>query len=158
MTGTTTTIDLAMINAGNRSPTGGRVTRLAVIRGVNVGAVLASGYRTVMAGITAAIYFAMVNSGYRRPGGWGMAGLTAVSGVDVSCVFTCRGSAIMAAGTVAGDSAVIKYRTGKAGGVMTVFTGITALNMVRGFAQRNTAVVAAVTGAIHLGVIDTGHR
>lgn len=53
---------------------------------------------------------------------------------------------------------MIKHRAGKGVGVMTILTDITALDMIRRFTYRNTAIMAGTTTAVDLGMINPGFR
>ena len=62
----------------------------------------------------------------------------------------------MTADTVAGDTAVIKGRTAKRVGVVTVVTGIRRLGMISRFTRCCRAVVAADTGAPNFIMVNPG--
>ena len=53
---------------------------------------------------------------------------------------------------------MIECAIGEADGVMAIFTGICALNMIGRFTNGNGAVMATATGAIHFGMVDPGNR
>ena len=83
-----------------------------------------------MATVTGADYFGVVYPGGWSPAEGGMAGFTTVGCIDVIAVFACGNSAVMTARAAAGDTAVIKCRTSKTVGIVTVVTGIAALDMI----------------------------
>ena len=64
----------------------------------------------------------------------------------------------MAAGTTSGYAAVIESGPCETIGVMAVVAGITALDMVSGFARCRIAVMATDTTALNFGMIHPIHR
>ncbi len=87
-----------------------------------------------------------------------MTGLTAVGGGDVIARFAGGIITVVAGDTVSGDTAVIECGTRKGIGVVAIVTGITALDMVRGFTRCSTAVMTADTAALNFGVIHPAYR
>jgi hydrogenase maturation factor len=88
------------------------MTGLAVIAGINVGGILASRYRVVMAGHTGAVDLGVIDSSNRLPGCIVMTGFTHITGAYVRSTLTRGMSVVMTHRASLTGQAMIKHRHG----------------------------------------------
>jgi len=72
--------------------------------------------------------------------------------------FACGLTTVVTADAVAGNTAVVEGGTGEAVGIVAIFTAIGTRWVVGRFTQGDGTVMTADTGALYLGVIDSGYR
>jgi hypothetical protein len=134
------------------------VAAIALLCGDKVFTVHAGRCSPVVTAIADTDDIGMIDPDHRYPGGIAMAILADIGGVDMAAVLTrCRG-AVMAAETVVGDAAVVEVGRYPATGGVAQITGVVARHVVRRLTGRGGAVVAAVTAADDIGVVDPDHR
>jgi hypothetical protein len=87
-----------------------------------------------------------------------VAGLAKITGLDMRQILADSGSTVVATDTIAGDVDVVKIGGHPAVRGVTVVASVTAGDMCRVFTGRDRTVVAGITGADDLGVIDHVRR
>ena len=142
-----------------RTRPGSRV--VTVIAGVTAGDVVVrftARYRAIVTTEAGTLHLGMIRTRHRCKQIGVMARLTGVCCIDVAIALADGRSTVVAGHTVAGYASMIERRAGPGSRGMAVIAAICAGNMIAGFTGRNTPVVAAETGTLHLGMVRIRHR
>lgn len=118
---------------------------------------LTLGDRTVVAAVADAHDIPVINLGYRHPFRIAMAVFTQIGGLDMIGVLARRRGAVMAAVAVVRGDRVIEIGRYPSAARMTTRAVIAARDVGIVLALCDSAVVAAIAGALNLVVIDADH-
>lgn len=151
------TNDANVIEIG-RHPAGCRMAVVAVIAAGYVRGCLARRDRAVVAGSASTHHLCMIDGQHGCKCDHAMAVLANVGREDMRVVLAGRVGAVMAAHAVARDIDMVEVRRSPGHGRVAIVTGVTARNMCRRFAGRDTTVVAGLTSANDLRVIHHNRR
>ena len=131
-----------------------RMAVIAVVAANDVGRILALGNCAIVAGVTGTNNVQVIDPICRCEDDIVMTVLADIGGLEMRWILACRIRAIVAAEAIAGDVDVIEVRRNPAHGRMAVIAVVATTDMSRILAFGNRAVMAGVTGADNLGVID----
>jgi len=141
-----------------RHPGTGRVAIVAVIAAGNMRRVLAGCGNTVVTGIAGANDLHVINQVGRRENDIVVTVFANIARLYMCRVLAERVGAVMTAEAIIGDVDVIEIRRHPANRRVAIITVIAAGDMRRVFPGRDRTVVAGITGADDLGVIEGVRR
>lgn len=156
MAAAATTRDADMVEIG-RYPARCRMAIVAGVAARQVRRCLAGRQRAIVTGAAAADDLGMVDAVDRRKLHRVVAILAHVAGLHVIGAFAECIGAVMAAYAVAGDVFVVEVRGDPASGKVAIRAVLAAADMCRRLAGRDIAIVAGLTGADDLRMIDGKH-
>lgn len=142
----------------DRRPGVGVMAQTTVLHGVEVPGVLSRRNRAVVAGRTGTEYLVVINGRYRLPGIRAMAVFADIRRLHVQWAFTGRIGSVVTAEAVVDNIGVVEIGRDP-GNRRVAIVAVVATRYVRGvFPCGRYAIVAGVTGADDLGVIDCEYR